>query len=220
MDSQADSIHIHDAGADQYDRQVEAYESYAHDLLFGMSYEFVRPGQRIVDLGIGTGLSSQPFARAGLEVYGADGSAEMLRVCRAKGFARELRRLDLGASPWPYADRFFAHAVSCGVLHFFGDLAPVLREVSRILDQGGVFAFTVAVPPRAGDGRGEAVTGFVGLDTPWGVRTFAHADGYVRGLLGGQGLRVLKRQRFLVRGAAESEPDGVFAAYVAGMRTD
>ena len=72
-------IYAHDQEADLYDEQVREYESYAHDVLFGMSFEYVRSGERLLDLGIGTGLASLPFAKLGLEVFGLDGSAETSR---------------------------------------------------------------------------------------------------------------------------------------------
>ncbi len=168
-----ESIRVHDLGADEYDRQVEAYESHGHDLLFGLSYEFTRPGQRLVDVGIGTGLASLAFARTGLEVFGLDGSPEMLRVCRAKGFARELRCQNLQATPWPYPDCAFNLAICCGVLHFFGDLDPLAGEVVRILAGDGVFAFTATLPDR--EQTGVAVQPWVERDTPWGVAIFVHS---------------------------------------------
>ena len=215
MAVRADSIRIHAAGADEYDLQVEAYESYAHDLLFGLSHSYAGPGQRLLDLGIGTGLASEPFARAGLEIYGADGSAEMLRVCRAKGFARELRLLDLRAVPWPYPDRFFAHALACGLLHFFGDLAPWVGEVSRLLGGGGVFAFTVAAQAQAESESRKPLDGYSRLETPWGVDIFVHQDRYLRRTLARFGFRVLKRQRYLAKAGEAGGPENVFAGYVA-----
>ncbi len=199
MGDRADSIRIHDAGADEYDQQVEAYESHAHDLLFGLSHPYAGPGQRLLDLGIGTGLTSEPFDRAGLEIYGADGSAEMLRVCRAKGFARERRLLDLRAGPWPYPDRFFAHALACGLLHFLEDLAPFMGEVARLLGGGGVFVFTVAAPAQAESGDRADAPDCMQRATPWGVNIFVHQDRYLRRLLARFGFRVLKRQRYLAK---------------------
>jgi predicted TPR repeat methyltransferase len=54
-------------------------------MVFGMAFEYVAPGERLPDLGIGTGLSSAPFRKAGPEIRGLDGSEEMLAACRRKG---------------------------------------------------------------------------------------------------------------------------------------
>jgi SAM-dependent methyltransferase len=216
---EADGIQAHAQGAEQYDEQARQFESYGHDVLFGMSYEYVRAGERLLDLGIGTGLSSAPFARAGLEVYGLDGSPEMLRVCESKGFARELRLFDLRKAPLPYPDGFFSHVICCGVFHFLEDLAPIMAEVSRVMGKHGIFGFTVAVPPErsAPPGAGGS-EGRLRMDTPWGVAIWAHGAGYLEGLLRVQDFAVHKRQRLLVLGGPEGGGDLVFAACVAGGR--
>ena len=143
-----DGIRAHDEEAHIYDQQVREYEYFAFDVLFGMCYQYVKPGERLLDLGIGTGLASLPFARAGLEVYGLDGSTEMLNVCESKGFAQDLKCFNLLEMPLPYSRGFFSHVISCGVFHFFGDIGPMVKEVSRIMGSDGTFAFTVAVPSR------------------------------------------------------------------------
>ena len=94
---------LHDAYAADYNAEVLAYDCHITDLLFGLSYEFIRPGQRLLDAGIGSGLSSTLAAKAGLEVHGMDFSPAMLEVCRAKGFAADLKLHDLQHLPWVYS---------------------------------------------------------------------------------------------------------------------
>ncbi len=76
-----DAIQIHDQYAADYDRLANEDGYVAPEALFGLCFEYLRPGQRLLDIGIGTGLSSLPFARAGMAVYGLDGSAEMVKEC-------------------------------------------------------------------------------------------------------------------------------------------
>ncbi len=77
-----------------YDHQ--ARQNHWHpEALFGLCYEYVQPGNCLLDIGTGTGLAAEPFARAGLQVSGFDNSPEMLAVCRAKGFAVELKQHDI-----------------------------------------------------------------------------------------------------------------------------
>ncbi len=139
-----DTISVHDQGAAQYDKQICEYNSYGHDALFGMSFEYVNPRDCLLDLGIGTGLASRSFAKLGLNVYGCDGSAEMLKVCESKAFATELKVFDLHDIPLSYSDNFFDNAICCGVLHFFDDLETILKEVLRIIKPEGIFAYTIA----------------------------------------------------------------------------
>lgn len=89
-------ISAHDEEAAQYDQQVREYEYYIHDVLFGMSFEYITAQDRLLDIGIGTGLAALPFGKAGLEVFGFDGSTEMLKICESKSFAKELKIFDLG----------------------------------------------------------------------------------------------------------------------------
>jgi predicted TPR repeat methyltransferase len=212
-----DKISVHDREVAQYDRQVREYNSYGHDALFGMSFEYVNPCDCLLDIGIGTGLASQSFAKVGLKVYGCDGSTEMLKVCESKAFAKELKVFDLQNIPLPYADSFFDHVICCGVLHFFDDLETILKEVLRIIKPGGIFAFTVA----AQTSDEEAATdnnlqGHFETPTPWGVSIFKHSSGYVTNLLKANGFDILKTQKLLIRGGPEDDSeDMLFRVYVA-----
>ena len=144
MKKKSSIIRGHDKEAAQYDQQVRDYEYYVHDVLFGMSFEYIETHERLLDIGIGTGLASLPFAKAGLEIYGFDGSPEMLKICESKSFAKELKKYDLLEIPYPYSDNYFNHVISSGVFHFFGELKAIVKEVSRIIKPGGIFAFTIA----------------------------------------------------------------------------
>ncbi len=128
------------AMAEAYDREAEAVGWLGPEVAFGLAYKYVRPGQSILDIGIGTGLASELFRRAGLRVYGMDVDPQMLDACRSKGFT-DLALHDLSAAPYPYAAGSVDHAVCVGVLNFISDLSPVFREVARILREGGVFVF-------------------------------------------------------------------------------
>jgi 2-polyprenyl-3-methyl-5-hydroxy-6-metoxy-1,4-benzoquinol methylase len=61
---------LHDSYAANYDSQIQEFDCHLADVLFGLCYEFIRPGDKLLDVGIGSGLSSQNFAQAGLNVYG------------------------------------------------------------------------------------------------------------------------------------------------------
>jgi predicted TPR repeat methyltransferase len=140
---------LHNAYAAEYDSQVRAYDCYLADALFGMCFEYIQPGERLLDAGIGSGLSSILFAKASLAVYGMDFSPVMLELCRAKGFVTELKEHDIQQTPWPYPAGAFDVVVCCGVLHFLSDLEMVFSEAKRTLRGGGIFAFTTKAPPVA-----------------------------------------------------------------------
>ena len=113
---------VHDEYASIYDSKVREYDSHTHEVLFGMCYEYIKPGDSLLDLGIGTGLSSVLFAKAGLDVTGLDESQEMLKECKKKGFAKEIKQYNVQDVPLPYSDNAFSHVICCGVFHFFAYL--------------------------------------------------------------------------------------------------
>src|SRR5574342_535170 len=107
--------------ANGYDEQARKTNWFGPEVVFGLAYEFVRPGDSLLDMGIGSGLSSILFHKAGLQVFGLDGSSEVLEVCKSKGFAEELKEHDLRDLPLPYPSRFCNHIVSVAVLNSFRD---------------------------------------------------------------------------------------------------
>ena len=214
----ADDIHGEDAS--RYDQQAVEHGWHGHEVLFGMMYEHVSAGETLLDIGIGTGLGSILFHRAGLAVSGFDSSREMLAACKAKGFAAGLIRHDLRNTPYPYPDGSFDHAVSIGVLNFFADLEPVFREAARLVRPGGIVGFTVE-PQKAGQ-----VAEYVlqtGEDSGQSsvsssVTMYRHSDEHVRSLLDSCGLEPLKDLEFSAGRYPSYGVDIVFAAYTAGRR--
>ena len=91
---------IHD---NLYDRKAEEYNWRGPEIIFGLAYPYTNQGESLLDMGIGTGLSSEPFAGAGLKVYGMDISEKMLDICRDKGFTWGLQnKQGLGVCPCRY----------------------------------------------------------------------------------------------------------------------
>ncbi len=144
--SQNTNAALHDAYAADYDSQVKAYDCFITDLLFGLCYEYIQPGGKLLDAGIGSGLSSLPFAKAGLEIYGMDFSPAMLEICRGKNLCASLTNHNIQEVPWPYPPKIFDTLVCCGVFHFIPDLGPIFGEARRLLQDGGLFAFTTKAP--------------------------------------------------------------------------
>jgi predicted TPR repeat methyltransferase len=133
----------HNKYAKEYDDQIKNYDCYIAEVLFGLSYEYIKKGESILDVGIGTGISSKLFYLTGLQIFGIDVSAEMLNICEKKGIAKELIEQDLLVFPWPYQNGMFNHVICCGVFHFIGDLDMMFEEISRIQKTDGIFTFTV-----------------------------------------------------------------------------
>lgn len=93
-----------------------------------------RPGQRVVDLGTGTGTLARGFARRGCEVVAIDLSEPMLARARAKsaeeGISVDYRAARAEATE---VDSEAADVVSAGQCWHWFDRARAAREVARIL---------------------------------------------------------------------------------------
>jgi ubiquinone/menaquinone biosynthesis C-methylase UbiE len=155
-----------------YDENSKNADWLAPDISFGMAYRHTFPGQSILDVGIGTGLSSELFHKAGLDVFGMDNSDEMLKVCEKKKKTVFLVQQDLQTPPYPFSDESMNHAVCTGVAHMFHDLGPLFGELSRIIKPGGTLTLVVA----HGEDGGES-TRFIPPNKhhPKGVRLCLHS---------------------------------------------
>lgn len=210
-----DHISNHDQFASTYDLQVKEYKSHGHEVLFGMCYEYIKPGENLLDLGIGTGLSSFLFADAGLEITGLDSSEAMLNECRKKSFARELKQYDIQNLPLPYSDNSFSHVICCGVFHFFDDIFSIFQDVFRILRNKGIFAFTISSPTlkdiKAKSGN---IPDYYKIPTHWGIPITKHSDNFIKKLTETLGFEILKEQKLLVYSGDRSKDDILFKTIV------
>ena len=136
--------------ANTYDQKAKKSNWLDPRIIFGLTYEYIEPGESVLDIGIGTGLSSELFYRAGLKIYGLDFSPEMLACCAAKNMTADLKEHDLHNTPYPFDTDSIDHAVCTGVTHLFSDIGPILGEVSRITRLNGFFSFVV---PHCKDGE-------------------------------------------------------------------
>ncbi len=130
--------------AANYDQKTKRANWLGPEILLGLTFRHIRQGDKILDLGIGTGLIAELFHKAGLQVYGMDFSSEMLKVCNHKDISCELKEHDLRDQPYPYAADSMDHIVCGGVMHIFEDISMIFQEVARIVKPGGSFAFICA----------------------------------------------------------------------------
>ncbi len=208
---------IHDKqSALDYDEQAQKTHWFGPEVVFGLTYEFLKQGDSLLDLGIGSGLSSILFHKAGLRIYGLDGSPEILEICAAKGFAAELKHHDLRDLPLPYARHFCNHAICVAVLNSFKDLSALFQEIARIIEGHGIFAFTVEIqqPGQEDSYAINRVDVSEKARAETAVTLFRHSDGYITHLLGQSGLVPLKALEFLAFEYPAENRNIYFKAYV------
>lgn len=142
----------------------------------------------ILDAGCGTGLCGpliKPFA---VRLNGVDLSGKMLDRARERGCYDELFQAELTAFIVAY-DSDCEVIVSADTLVYFGDLQPVFQAVAKTLVPSGYFIFTLE---RSED------------DLPLGYQIhqhgrFSHTEAYIRHILTGSGLSVLKLEKAMLR---------------------
>ncbi|HSC63248.1 MAG TPA: methyltransferase domain-containing protein [Caldimonas sp.] len=101
------------------------------------------PGQRLLDLGTGTGLVARELARRGAVVSGVDVAAGQIAAARdsarAEGIAVDLAVA--AAEALPFGDATFDAVVASQCWMYF-EVDPTLAEVRRVLRPGGVLVTT------------------------------------------------------------------------------
>ncbi len=111
------------------------------------------PGQRVLEVAVGTGSNSTRIAkRVGTKgrLIGLDISSAMLRRCQRK-FGRLGRKADLieaDASQLAVADNTFDLVLHFGGIKNFGDKRKALGEMIRVAKRGGkIIVSEKCVPP-------------------------------------------------------------------------
>ncbi|MDQ0511921.1 methyltransferase domain-containing protein [Ancylobacter amanitiformis] len=137
----------------------------------GRPYAFARG----LDLGCGTGLVALLLADHVGAMEGVDLSPNMIALAARRGLYERAVAGEMVAflkeRPGEDVDLIFAGDAFC----YLGDLGPILAETRRVLEPGGLSAFTVET--HAGEG-------ILLRDT----LRFAHGEAYVRATLAGAGL--------------------------------
>lgn len=116
-----------------------------------LDYLELKPGERVLDLGCGTG--HETIAAAKLvgdrgEAVGLDLTPEMLTVARQNASARGLSNVFFvsgSIEDLPFSNNIFDVIISNCVINHAADKEQVYREILRVLKSGGRFVVSDAV---------------------------------------------------------------------------
>jgi predicted TPR repeat methyltransferase len=134
--------------------------------------------QRALDLGCGTGLLAPVLRSRAEHLAGVDLSPAMLARARRRGLYDALDEADAVAFLEAAPPESWDLVAAADLPPYLGDLAPLLRQVARVLTPGGRFAATLE--------RHDGAEDYLLAPT----QRFRHAAPYVLRLMQGLGLTV------------------------------
>jgi demethylmenaquinone methyltransferase/2-methoxy-6-polyprenyl-1,4-benzoquinol methylase len=124
--------------------RIDAHQRYSSGDMTGWALELLGagPGDRVLDVGAGTGEQTRRLAPAVRSVLAVDASAESLATLAADAPAN-VRTLagrfdDLAAAP---CDARFERAISCYALYYVEDAERAVARLHELLEPGGVLFF-------------------------------------------------------------------------------
>jgi predicted TPR repeat methyltransferase len=155
--------------------------------------------RRAIDLGCGTGLAATAFAGEVDRFIGIDLSPRMIERARATGLYAELEVADMTQGLRGKPDASADLVLAADAMVYVSDLAPVLREVRRVLAPGGLLAFTIETH------GGEGVLIGQGL-------RYAHGEPHVREQVAAAGLKLAQCEYLSARNEDNAPAPGLVVA--------
>ena len=101
---------------------------------------------RVLDVGCGSGWATRSMAEKATEgrVVGIDIADEMIKLARETSTAFPKVEFQVAsAEKLPFSDGEFTHAFSMESLYYYADMLAALREIKRVLNDGGRFVTVV-----------------------------------------------------------------------------
>lgn len=133
----------YDQWAETYDTTLTEWRYRAPDDAAEILCAHVKAGNRVLDVGCGTGMFAEAMGRRlKCRLDGIDISAASLAKAEEKGRYERLQRHDLQVTPLPVPDNAYDAAACVGVLTYIEDAADLLGDLCRAVRSGGFIVFT------------------------------------------------------------------------------
>ena len=99
---------------------------------------FVKPGDKVLEIGSGTGVLGWPLAQAGVKVVSIDNDPEIIKMALVNSalLGADIEYQEADAFHLPFSDRAFKVSFSLGLLEHFSDddIGKLVAEHQRVSD--------------------------------------------------------------------------------------
>jgi cyclopropane fatty-acyl-phospholipid synthase-like methyltransferase len=123
---------------------------------------------RVLDIGCGLGRHTVYLAARGSEVTATDVASSAIEKCtenlKAAGLTATMVEIEMTEFPWP--DGHFTGAVASNVIHHtdLATLKQIIASITRVLADGGYFAWVTPTPRHFACGRGREIEPMTWVD--------------------------------------------------------
>ena len=88
------------------------------------------PGERLLDVGCGTGISTEPW---NCDKHGIDPSEKLIEIAKEKNSETDYKVSS--AEEIPFEDNYFDYVISVTAIQNFSDIEQGLKEMKRVLKE-------------------------------------------------------------------------------------
>lgn len=151
MDPLRKTIESYDRIAEEHcEKTLDQGDREFQEDMMDRTFQMLRSSPRLIDLGCGDGRDSHYFYEKGADVVGIDLSKNMIQLARQNYPDCAFLNMDMRDTVFP-DDTFHAAWASASIINMpKSELSKIESEVYRIIEPGGIFAFSIKV----GEGEG------------------------------------------------------------------
>ncbi len=192
----------YDLLASKYDDATKEYKWIAPEIVNNLLLPHVKPGNSILDVGIGTAQSTEAFLKAGCNVCGVDISRKMLDKAKEKYPSLELYQGNIEEGVPFISTRSFDIVLGVGILEFVTNMENVIGIFSQLTKSDGLIGFTFEefIAKHEVQGLKVSVTAKGALENVPEINNFMtvrYESKEVESMIHNAGLSLLEHQHFI-----------------------